>query len=168
MNKTQIRPPGWRGNTKEGALRRLGLDHAAAIPAAYNLASITRHVRGGKTAFMELAESAAASYPCLGRLVELWNLLSRDDRRRVSLEEVCRAADIAPDELLGAVLRWCFKQNLDISKLLREIIHPRMLEGLAGYEIWLYPPGAGVEGYQLPSGEVGLIARPSGSHYPSG
>ena len=60
MNKTQIRVPGWRGNGKEGALRRLGLDHAVSIPALYNLASITRHVRGGKTAFMELAESAAA------------------------------------------------------------------------------------------------------------
>ena len=166
MRNRSIRPPGWRGNGKEGALRRLGLDHAVSIPAVYNLAIITRHVRGGKTKFMELAESATESYPCLGRPVEVWNKLSRDDQRRIALEEVCRAANISPEDLLAGVIAWAFTQNLDVSKLLRAIIHPRMLEGLAGYEIWLYPPGA--EGYQLPSGEVGLIARSSGSHNPSG
>ncbi len=126
MNKTQIRVPGWRGNGKEGALRRLGLDHAVAVPALYNLASITRQVRGGKTAFMELAESATESYPCLGRPVEAWNKLSHDDRRRVPLEALCRAANTPPEDLVAGVIAWAFTQNLDVARLVGAMVQPRL------------------------------------------
>ncbi len=126
MRNRSIHPPGWRGNGKEGALGRIGLDHAVSIPAAYNLASITRHLRGGKTAFMELAESAAAAYACLGRPVELWNKLSCDDQRRLALEEVCRASNVAPEDLPAAVIAWSFGQNLDVARLVGAMIQPRL------------------------------------------
>ena len=75
---------------------------------------------------MELAESATESYPCLGRPVEAWNKLSHDDRRRVPLEALCRAANTPPEDLVAGVIAWAFTQNLDVARLVGAMVQPRL------------------------------------------
>ena len=122
--RRSIPAPGWRGNGKAGALRRLGLSQPAWRPPRYHFAYITRRVRGGKFGFMELAELAAESHPWVRQVVEVWNSLAYDDQRRVALEDVCAAAEIPPEDFLGPVIGWAYKNDLDVSELLAAIICP--------------------------------------------
>jgi hypothetical protein len=54
-------------------------------------------------------------------LARRWDSLSRSDRRYVSLDDLCAACDIQPEELFGAVVAATFANGYDTDPLITAV-----------------------------------------------
>ena len=62
------------------------------------------------------------------RITHAWDEASQRDRDVVRLEDLCAAADVTPDEFLGAVIPVIYRRNQDISRIIAAMAQPKVLE----------------------------------------
>ena len=62
------------------------------------------------------------------RITHAWDEASIRDRDSVRLEDLCAAAEITPDEFLGAVIPVIYRRNQDISRIIAAMAQPKVLE----------------------------------------
>lgn len=103
-------------NTAEGVARRLGVARLTPRSTIMSLLSYAAARFGGKEKFMDLA--GRSTDEGARRAASLWHGLSKSDRRYVVLDDLCAAAGIEPDELIGAVVAVGFREGFDVSPLL--------------------------------------------------
>lgn len=103
-------------NTVKGVARRLGVAQLTPRSTIMSLLSYAAARFGGKEMLMDLASRSTD----LGarKATSLWHGLSKSDRRYVGLDDLCAAAEIRPDELVGAVVAVGFREGIDVSPLL--------------------------------------------------
>lgn len=89
-------------NRSVGVARRLGLRrHLIPRPLTSPLGLAARRI-GGKDRFIELARHSTDEK--VQAVIRRWDSLSRSDRRYISLDDLCEACEVAPEQLLGEVV----------------------------------------------------------------
>ncbi len=62
------------------------------------------------------------------KIVWAFDNASPADQKSVVLEDLCKAADVSPDEFMGAVMSAMWKRSVDIGKLTAMVAHPQIVE----------------------------------------
>lgn len=83
---------------------------------------------GGKETCIGAARLIQDQDERVKRFVYAYDSASDTDKKVIILEDLCSAADIPPDELLGLIIPALWKRNVDISKLIAAVHHPEIVE----------------------------------------
>jgi len=83
---------------------------------------------GGKESCIEAARLIQDQDERIKRFVYAYDSASETDKAALVLEDLCSAADIPADELLGLIIPALWKRNVDISKLIAAVHHPEIVE----------------------------------------
>jgi len=67
------------------------------------IAVLVRHLVGGKEKFMEFAELVSQIEPKLGKVVETYHGLTKEEQKRVSLDGLCYMNNVDPVHFIGVV-----------------------------------------------------------------
>lgn len=103
-------------NSSAGAWKRLGLSKPRTLNNPFlSPLSLAARKTGGKAEFMKLARLSTDDD--IVALVGRWNRLSNSDQRYVSLDALCEACGIAPEQFFGAVVAAAHANGLDVSGL---------------------------------------------------
>lgn len=105
--------------------RRIGLE---TLPFDNTLSVVFRELRGGFSSTIDFARIAADTDVRFQRLVALWDDLSRTDRKRLHAEDLCRAAEIPPEDYLAEITRIAFRVNCDAANLVAAAAHPKVIK----------------------------------------
>lgn len=100
---------------------------APILPFQATLAYVFKGA-GGKTTCVEAARLVVEQDERIKRFVHAYDTISETDKEKIILEDLCQAADISPDELLGLIIPALWKRNVDISKLIAAVHHPEIVE----------------------------------------
>lgn len=102
-----------------------GYKPPALVPFEATLAFAFRSSGGKETA---INGARLVSDPRFQKIVWGWDEATERDKEVLTLEQLCEAAEITPDEFLGAVLTALWKRSVDIGKLTAIAAHPRVVE----------------------------------------
>lgn len=91
-----------------------GYSHPSPIPFENSLAFAFRSSGGKLTAINGARLVDDERYK---KLIWAFDTATDRDKDMIILEDLCRAADIPPDEFLGTVISAMYKRNIDIGKL---------------------------------------------------
>lgn len=58
----------------------------------------------------------------------MWDSLTKYDRRRPSLEELCDAVGLCHGKLLGSVVEAAYACNMDVSNFVAAVAHPKIVK----------------------------------------
>ena len=83
---------------------------------------------GGKLTAIEAARMAQDEDERLKKMVYAWDQATQRDKDNLKLEDLCSAADVRPDEFLGLVLPSLHRRNMDISRIIASMAHPKIVE----------------------------------------
>lgn len=83
---------------------------------------------GGKETAIEAARMVQDEDERFKKITFAWDQATLRDRDAVRLEDLCAAADITPDEFLGAVIPVIYRRNQDISRIIAAMAQPKVLE----------------------------------------
>jgi len=83
---------------------------------------------GGKETAIEAARMVEGEDERFKKITYAWDNASLRDRDTVRLEDLCAAADLTPDEFLGAVIPVIYRRNQDISRIIAAMAQPKVLE----------------------------------------
>jgi len=83
---------------------------------------------GGKETCINAARLVIDQDERIKRFVYAYDSATGVDKEKIILEDLCSAADITPDELLGLIIPALWKRNVDISKLIAAVHHPEIVE----------------------------------------
>jgi hypothetical protein len=110
------------GQTK-AIVKRRGRDDEHPVGG---LAYAARYLPGGKNGLMELARGCGDDK--VQSVVKAWDTLTSGGRRRTKLEDLCVKECLSPGEMLARVAQDAHDTGLDVSKLIRGVAHPRVLQ----------------------------------------
>jgi len=102
--------------------------HAPEILPFQSTLAYVFHSVGGKETAIEAARLIEDTDERLKKVVYAWDQSTIRTRDTVRLEDLCAAADIAPDEFLGIVIPAIYRRNQDISKLIAAMAQPKVME----------------------------------------
>lgn len=106
----------YRRNGSSGAWRRLGLSKPRTFKSPFlSPLGLAARKLGGKAEFLKLARLSTDE--SVMALVRLWDRLSKSDQRYISLDNLCEARGIAPEQFYGAVVAAAYANGLDVSVL---------------------------------------------------
>lgn len=83
---------------------------------------------GGKETAIEAARMVQDEDERYKKITYAWDQASIRDRDVLRLEDLCSAADLTPDEFLGAVIPVIYRRNQDISRIIAAMAQPKVLE----------------------------------------
>lgn len=97
------------------------------MPFQSTLAYAFRSV-GGKETAIEAARLIQEDDERFKKITHAWDQASIRDKDSLRLEDLCSAADLTPDEFLGAVIPVIYRRNQDISRIIAAMAQPKVLE----------------------------------------
>ncbi len=100
----------------------------APTPFDSTLAFAFRSIGGKQTAIEACRILADDGLDPYKRIVFAWDSASETDREEVRLEDLCKAAEIAPHKFIGDVAGALFHRKNDIAKLMIAANHDRIVE----------------------------------------
>ncbi len=103
------------------ALARQGGYHEAG-----GLAYAARFLDGGRNQLVEIAR--CSKDPKVQAVIKDWDGLTDNTRRQTKLENLCEGHELTPGEFLGRVAQDAHDTGLDLSKLIRGLAYPRVMQ----------------------------------------
>lgn len=83
---------------------------------------------GGKLTAIEAARMSQDDDERLKKMVYAWDHATSRDQETIKLEDLCAAADLTPDAFLGLVIPALHRRNMDISRIVAIMAHPKVVE----------------------------------------
>jgi len=112
-------------NGRMSAAKQIGLE---TLPFDNTLSVVFREIRGGFASTIDFARIASETDPRFAKLVALWDDLSHTARKRLHAEDLCKAAEILPEDYLSEVTRLMFRVNIDAANLIAAAAHPKVIK----------------------------------------
>lgn len=109
-------------NVAVAKLPRLALASRSPLSVAF------RWIRPNWRCYIQYADLAARKgNTAMQRVVEVYNSLGKKDRINIWPEQICDMANVAPDELVGAVCQNIWASKAAESSIISAIAHPELL-----------------------------------------
>jgi len=92
------------------------------------IATLARQLEGGKFTFMDLAQLAPEIDPKVAPVIEGWNKLTEDAKKKTNLDEVCRKLKMDPFHFLAVVAEAAIKFRDNASVIMAGLSLPNIVE----------------------------------------
>lgn len=93
-----------------------------------SLDSISK-ICGGKAGFIDMARHSDDSQT--KAVIEIWDGLSKSEKNRMSLEQLCDKAGVAPRWFLSEVVSNAWEIGVEVTKLITAVMLPKVVEKTA-------------------------------------
>lgn len=104
----------------------------AVLPGVHALAMATRHLPGGRLAFLEYVKLAVLEGNT--HAICWWTTFEEcplTQQLKVSFDDICAASGVKPSELMGAVVEIAMTHAVDVGNLVAALNHPSVVSALA-------------------------------------